>query len=285
MTTFDTSGPIVVTVDVAIRADVWVTAGDRTDTVVQVQPRSAARSADVRAAEEATVEYADGRLVVRFRPLRRLAWFGDGGAVDVTIEVPIGSELELTSGMGELRCRGEFRSARLKTAMGSVSIDHCGPLSVHSGHGDITIEHVAGPLDVVTGSGRLGVGQVDGDATLRNGNGDTMVGGVTGELRARASNGDITVGRADGPVNAKSSNGSVRVGEVVRGSVTVGTSAGSIEVGVREGSAAWLELSTKYGRVRNALEAAADPGDAAATVEIRAHSSYGDITIQRSERV
>jgi DUF4097 and DUF4098 domain-containing protein YvlB len=284
MTVFDTPGPIAVTVDIAVCADIWVTAGDRTDTVVQVTPRSASRAVDVNGAEETLVEFADGRLVVRFRPLRRFVWFGDSAAVDVTIEVPIGSELDLVSGMGDLRCRGEFGAAQLKTAMGSIAIDHCGPLRAKSGHGDVTAERVTGSLDVATVSGRVRVGEIDGDAVVRNGNGDTTIGDVTGELRARASNGDINIERAAGTVTAKSSNGAIHVGEVSRGSVTVETAAGAIDVGVRDGSAAWLDLNTRYGRVRTELEAAPDPGDADATVEVRARTSYGDIAIYRSPR-
>jgi DUF4097 and DUF4098 domain-containing protein YvlB len=128
------------------------------------------------------------------------------------------------------------------------------------------------------------VGEIDGDAVVRNGNGDTTIGDVTGELRARASNGDINIERAAGTVTAKSSNGAIHVGEVSRGSVTVETAAGAIDVGVRDGSAAWLDLNTRYGRVRTELEAAPDPGDADATVEVRARTSYGDIAIYRSPR-
>jgi DUF4097 and DUF4098 domain-containing protein YvlB len=168
--------------------------------------------------------------------------------------------------------------------MGSIAIDHCGPLRAKSGHGDVTAERVTGSLDVATGSGRVRVGEIDGDAVVRNGNGDTALGDVTGSLRARASNGDIGIDRAAGTVTAKSSNGAIRVGEVSRGSVTVETAAGSIDVGVRDGSAAWLDLDTRWGRVRTDLDAAPDPGDAADTVEVRAHTSYGDITIYRTSR-
>jgi DUF4097 and DUF4098 domain-containing protein YvlB len=283
MTTSDTPGPITVTADFgACAADISVTAGARAETIVQVSPRTSSRPADVRAAEQMQVEFVDGKLMVQLWPLRRFLWFGDSGAVDVTIEVPIGSELDLTSGMGDLRCRGEFGAAKLKTGMGSISIDHCGPLRAHSGFGDITAERVTGSLDAVTGSGRVRVGDVDGDAVVRNGNGDTAIGGVTGHLRAKAGNGEILVDQAGGSVNAKSANGAIRLGEVSRDAITIATSAGPIDVGVRPGVAAWLDVSTKHGRVRSELDAAGDPGDAGSTVEVRARTSFGDITIRRS---
>ena len=53
MTVFNTPGPVTVTVDIGgCAADIVVTAGARTDTVVEVRPRSTSRPADVRAAEQ-----------------------------------------------------------------------------------------------------------------------------------------------------------------------------------------------------------------------------------------
>ena len=50
-------------------------------------------------------------------------------------------------------------------------------------------------------------------------------------------------------------NGDVRLGEVVRGSVVLETRLGDVEVGIREGTAAWLDVSSKVGTIRNTLDA------------------------------
>ena len=282
MTTFETPQPIAVVVDVAVRADIWIVAGNRTETVVNVQPRTATRALDTRVAEQTTVDYSEGRLQVRLRPLRRYSWFSDGGAVDITIEVPIGCSLELKSGMGDLRCEGEFTSAELKTEMGHVSIDHCTDLRVHTGMGDVTVERVAGRAEIKTGSGKVRIREIDGTATVKNGNGSTHIVDAAGELRVSAANGDVALERAGAATTIKASNGDISIGEVARGTLTLQSAAGSLAIGVREGSAAWLDLSTKYGRVRNGLDASAGPGEADAKVEIRARSAYGDITVRRS---
>jgi hypothetical protein len=57
---------------------------------------------------------------------------------------------------------------------------------------------------------------------------------------------------------------------------------GDLEIGVRDGVPAWLDLRTKFGRVRNELEASDDPPSGEDSVEIRAHTSMGDIVIRRS---
>ena len=282
METFETPQPIAVVVDVSVRADIWIVAGNRTDTVVNVQPRTATRTLDVKVAEQTTVDYSDGRLQVRLRPQRRHTWFSDGGAVDITVEVPIGCSLELKSGMGDLRCEGEFSSAELKTEMGHVRLDHCTDLKVHTGMGDVTVERVAGRAEIKTGSGKIRIREIDGIATVKNGNGGTHIVDAAGELRVSAANGDVALERAGASTTIKASNGDITVGEVSRGTLTLQTAAGSLAIGVREGSAAWLDLSTKYGRVRNGLDATTGPGETDAKVEVRARSAYGDITVRRS---
>ena len=60
-------------------------------------------------------------------------------------------------------------------------------------------------------------------------------------------------------VVAKSANGDVRLGEVVRGSVVLESQLGDLEVGIREGTSAWLDVRAAAGKVHNALEAADPP--------------------------
>jgi hypothetical protein len=84
-----------------------------------------------------------------------------------------------------------------------------------------------------------------------------------------------------GAVTAKTANGDVRLGEVARGAVLVETAAGRIEVGVRDGVAAWLDLKTGFGNVLNDLQASDRPTPDEDAVDVRARTAYGDITIRR----
>jgi hypothetical protein len=83
-------------------------------------------------------------------------------------------------------------------------------------------------------------------------------------------------------VAAKTANGHVRLGEVERGAVVAHSAFGTVEVGVRSGVAAWLDLDTKFGTVQNDLEATERPGPGEEAVEVHARTSFGDITINRS---
>ena len=96
------------------------------------------------------------------------------------------------------------------------------------------------------------------------------------------SNGSITIGRADAGVIAKTANGRVSIGEVARGTAVAQSAFGDLEVGIREGVPVWLDLRTKFGRVRNELDTSSEPGDRSDAVEVHASTSMGDIAIRRS---
>jgi len=57
---------------------------------------------------------------------------------------------------------------------------------------------------------------------------------------------------------------------------------GRVDIGIRLGVAAWLDLDTKFGKVYNDLESTARPQPGEPTVEVRARTSFGDITIHRA---
>ncbi len=75
-----------------------------------------------------------------------------------------------------------------------------------------------------------------------------------GDLDAKLSYGDLEITRALASVTAKTAYGTIRLGEVSSGSVQVESGYGQIVIGVRTGVPAWLDLSSKNGRVRNELD-------------------------------
>lgn len=281
MTTFETPSPISVTIEIV--GDARITASDRTDTVVEVRPRNPARSGDVKAAEQTVVEYRDGRLEVRTpKHWTRYTPFGGGDSVAVTVEVPTGSTVEARTDLGHLHTEGELGPCRLKTAMGNIRVDHAGALHASTAFGDVVVDRVVGEADVTTGSGDVRIGALLGGAVVKNSNGDTTVDEVAGDLRVKAANGDVVIGRAHRSVTAKTANGDVRVRDVSQGSIVVETAAGELAVGIHEGTAAWLDVSTSFGTVHNTLGAADGPASSDRTVEVRARTSFGDIVIGRA---
>ena len=282
MPTFDTPEPISVTVELGV-GDLRIVASDRTDTLVEVRPSDPAKKADVTAAEQTRVEYAGGRLLIKApKNWRQYTFRGDGESVDVQVELPAGSQLRGETGVAALRCRGRLGECRYKTGIGDIQLDQAGAVQLRTGVGDITVERAGGDAELTTGSGSVRIDRIDGTAVVKNSNGDTWIGRVTGDLRVNAANGRISVHQASATVAAKSANGDVRLGEVAHGTVDAQTAMGKVEIGIRDGAAAWLDLNTRYGTVRNDLDAAERPGPGEDAVEVRARTAFGDITIHRS---
>lgn len=280
MPTFDTPEPVSVTLDLGA-GSVSIVASDRVDTVVEVRPSDESDESDVKAAAEVRVEYAGGSLLVKGP--RPPAFSRKSKSADVTIELPTGSDVHADAAMGDFVGSGRLGSCRFKTGMGAVQLDRTGRLQVSTGAGNISVNHAVGHVDVTTGSGKVRVGELGGSGVLKNSNGTCEVGQVTGPLRVRAANGDIAVGHAAADVVAKTANGSIRVDQAARGQLVLETALGNLDVGVHEGTAAWLDVRTKYGRVQQTLEDATDtPSPSDDTVEIRGRTSFGDVTVRRA---
>lgn len=278
MPTFDTPEAIAVTARVDA-GSIQFTAGERTDTVVEVRPRDPDKSVDTRTADQTEVRYASGRLTVR---TPRLNLFGRSGTVDVTVELPTGSHIDVSGSWTQVLGEGRLGEVRVKTSSGDTRLDTTGPLHLTVSHGSITVERVEGKAEITTSTGSLRVGLLDGPAVLKNSHGSTTVDGATGELRVNNANGDIEIRRAADSVTATTAHGTVRVDEVARGTVQLETAYGAIEVGVREGTAAWLDVSAGSGQVRNTLTASESPERTEDTVTIRARTRHGNIYVSHA---
>jgi hypothetical protein len=281
MPTFPTPGPVAATIDV-VAGDVRITAGDRDTTVVQVRPSDASNPDDLKAAGMTHVDHADAQILVKAPRLRSWLSRHGGGSIEVTIELPAGSDVHGVADLADFHCQGPLGTCRIKTGAGQVRLERAGTVRVKSGAGDVSVDHATGPAEVATGSGDVRLGAVEGHAVVKSANGDAWVGTAGGDLRVSTAKGSVSVDRAQASIGAKSAYGDLRVGEAVRGSVVLQTHAGDVEVGIADGTAAYLDVSATAGSVVNELDAADAPGPSAQTVEVRARTSVGDVVIRRA---
>ncbi|HET7234803.1 MAG TPA: DUF4097 family beta strand repeat-containing protein [Actinomycetota bacterium] len=282
MPTFDTPEPISVDVELGV-GDIRIEASDRADTIVEVRPSDPTKTVDRVAAEDTRAEYASGHLSVNAPGGGWRGWLPRrSGSIDVTIHLPAGSQVHAEAGVAAFRSSGRIGACRCKLGVGDVQLDEAGPVDVKTGFGDVTIERAVGRSEIVTGTGAVRIGSIGGPGIVKNSNGDTWIGEVVGDARVRAANGRISIDRAHEGVVAKTANGAVRLGEVARGVAVAESAAGEIEVGVRDGVSAWLDLHTKFGEVQNDLEASGGPDASEDSVEVRASTSYGNIAVRRS---
>ncbi len=282
MPTFETPEPIAITVDVFV-GHVAIIASDRTDTVVDVRPSDAAKKDDVRGAQETEVGFAAGNLTVKgptgwkmYAPPR--AWRTP--SIEVTIEVPAGSRVRGSSHVCQFLVTGELGQCELKSSVGDMQLEKAGPLQLQTSGGNITVGQVVSRASITTGTGIVRIGEIDGSAVVKNSNGDSTIREVAGDLRANAANGNITVERPRGSVTAKTANGSIRIGDASRGTLQLETSLGELEIGIHPGSAAYLDVSTKYGTLQNLMETAGPPAESEETVHVYARTSFGNIIIR-----
>lgn len=282
MTTFETPEPITITLEVGV-GDVRVVAEGRTDTLVEVKPSNPSKKGDVAAAEQTQVEYAAGRLLVKApKGWRRFAPWGGGGSIDVHIEVPEGSHIRGEAAVASLHCSGRLGECRYKTSVGDIYVEEAGPVELRTVAGNLTVDRAVDNGEFTAGSGDVAIGAIEGNAVVKNSNGGTWVGIITGSARVNSANGRVVVDRADAGVAAKTANGDIRLGEVARGEIVAETAYGSIDIRVRSGVPAWLDISTSFGTVRNELDDAERPETGEEAVEVRAQTSFGDVTVART---
>lgn len=271
-------------IDLAINLQVGVVeviAGDRADSVVTVSPTNPAKAVDRRGAEETWVDF-DGQRLTITGPRPRISWIGPAESVEVKVELPAGSRFTAEIAVGGLRTVGRLGATRIKSSTGAVHLDTTGDLWLRASHGNATVARAEGGMDITADHGQIRVGTVTGDAILKASHGSVLVGEAGGDLEAKLSYGDLEITRALASVSAKTAYGSIRLLEVSSGSIDVESGFGEVTIGVRPGLPAWLDLSSRDGRVRNQLDGDRAPDGSEPAVAVRARTRSADITIQRA---
>ncbi|RLQ86567.1 DUF4097 family beta strand repeat-containing protein [Mycetocola zhadangensis] len=280
MPTFPTPAPIDLAVHLPVGA-IDVVASNRTDTIVTVAPSNPDKAVDRRGAAETSVEF-DGRRLTVTGAKPRFTLVGPAESVDVTVELPSGSRLTADISVGGVRTVGRLGATRIKASTGAVNVDATGDLWLRASHGNATLGAANGDVEITADHGQIRAGAIRGDAVLKSSHGSIRVQEVHGDVDARLSYGDLEISQASASVTAKTAYGSIEIGEVSSGSIEVESGYGGVSIGIRSGVPAWLDLSSKDGRVRNELDGDRAPAPSEQTVAVRARTQYGDIAISRA---
>ena len=275
MPTFTTPAPIAATIEVA-GAQVRITATDRTDTVVLVEPIDAASRKDVKVAEKTTVEFAGGRLAVK------TTVSGDkAGSVAITIELPTGSSLATYLAHSEVHADGSFGGCELHLASGRVQVDRVDALRADIASGEVAIGHVAGRADIDGGAFGMRIGEVEGAVALSNSGGRTWIGRAFGDVELSSASCDFDIDRADGNVTATTASGAIRIGRMAHGQAKLMNGSGNIEVGISETAAAHVDVVSERASVRDTVSPGGNPEPSDGTVSVHARTRHGDIVVHR----
>ncbi len=276
MPTFDTPGPIAATVVVA-GAQVRVTASDRTDTVVLVEPIEKASKKDVKVANKTKVDFAGGQLSVK------TTVSGDeNGSVVITIDLPAGSSLVAYLAHSSVHADGSLGECELHMASGRVQLDRINALQANIAAGQVAIGHIAERADIDGAAFAMRISEVKDTVKLSSSGGQTWIGHARSDLDLSSGSGGFDIDRADGSVTAKTGNGAIRIGRVTRGQAELLNGSGNIEVGISEGTAARVDANSERGSVRISVPSQENPDTSDDKVTVHARTRHGDIIIQRA---
>jgi hypothetical protein len=276
MPTFATPEPIAATVEVA-GAQVRVTASDRTDTTVLVEPINQASRSDVKVANKTTIDFAGGQLSVKTTTP------GDkSGSVAITIDLPAGSSLAAYLAHSSVQVDGPVGQCELHLASGQVQLDRIVALQASIASGEVAIGHIAGRANIDGGAFAVRIGEVEGAVGLSSSGGQAWIGHAEAGLDLRSGSGDFDIDRADGSITATTASGAIRIGRMTHGEAKLMNGSGNIEVGISEGAAARVDANSERGSVRNSVASQENPATSDTLVSVHARTRHGDIIIQRA---
>jgi DUF4097 and DUF4098 domain-containing protein YvlB len=170
---------------------------------------------------------------------------------------------------------------------------------VRSGSGDVVIAAVGSELRVDAGSGDVRVADLRGSGAARSGSGDIKIGAVHGRLQCNTGSGDVQLGRVDGSADVRSGSGDVVVesscaelavstasgDQTVRrartGTLRLKSASGDVHVGVADGTATWLDITTVSGDVSSGLERSNEPRPDEDRVAAHVSTVSGDVQLTR----
>jgi hypothetical protein len=268
MSTFTTPNPITATLTTA-GARVRITASERPDTVVRVEPVNSANAKDVKVAEKTRVDFSDGVLAVKTTKS------GDqNGSVAITVELPAGSRLILHTAWTEVQADGVLGDCEVNIGSGQVQLDRVASLRGNLGAGGLAVGHVAGTAVLDGSSAAVRIGEAEGTVSYQGSSGKVWIGHAHADVDLGGSDGSFDIGRADGSITAKAANCPIRIGQVTRGQLELMNASGGIEVGVTAGTSVQLDAKSTKGLVRSSLPSRND-----GAVRVHARTRLDDIVI------
>jgi len=263
MKEFPAAGPIQASIRIAA-GDVRVIAEQRDTVIVDIRPGTRGEAAE-QAAANTLVEMSGNALVVE-TPQARGFIIRRTPPVNISIRVPLDSALTGRSASADFMCDGRF-----------------GSCDINSASGDVRIEYVAGDFSRRAASGDVQFGRIDGSASINTASGDVRGDSVGGDFNSKTASGDVNIEAIGGAAGVTTASGGVALGNLAVGDTRIHSASGDVVVGVAEGTALWMDLSSASGDTRSEL-AVGEVSQAADGPALRVYvrTASGDIKIRRA---
>lgn len=259
--------------DTAVEAEIRVSAGrcdvtaeERNTVTVEVAALDPDDERAQQAAEETTVHFSGGGLLVKTPETNGVGWlFGRRNVrLRVTIHLPSRSAVDAKIASADFACTGTLETLR-----------------VHNASGNVYAERVTGDVAVNTASGDVRLGHVDGNVRANAASGDLSVDFVGGDVTNHAASGDTTLGWTRGAVKVHSASGDLHIGRAQSGMVKANTASGDVAIGVPAGTGVWLDLNTASGTTTSDLAVGGSAPLNGHDLELRVATASGDIEVRR----
>lgn len=189
-------------------------------------------------------------------------WFARGGRANVSLVVPVRTDVAINVATAEVNLRGELGAVRARSASADIAVDEATRVEAHSASGDVRV-------------------QAAGEVQVSSASGDIRIGSVAGALSASSASGDIGAERVGGRVEVGTTSGDIRLRRCDGDDIAVKTVSGDITIGLPTGIRVEPDISTLSGSTslpKGPVSSAAVPRR---TVRLRARAVSGDIKIER----
>ena len=165
-----------------------------------------------------------------------------------------------------------------------------------TGNGALAVEGVGADVQATTGNGRVRIVGTEGSVRVTTGNGEVEVRDAKAPVKVTTGNGDVTVTTAEGPVEARSGNGDidVRISALrAKESMSFSTGSGSVRVTLPASYNGELDASTGNGDLRSDFElriqGRVNPRRIRATIGeggalLRLSTGNGGLEVRKAER-
>jgi hypothetical protein len=237
---------------------------DATEARVDVQARGSAEDA----VDRVSVELAGRTLQISTPRQGGLLDLVPGSRprddVDITVRVPAGTAMKISSYFGAITVRGRSGGVDIATGLAPVILDV-----------------VDGDLRLRYGGAAARVAEVRGSVTLRSGSGDAVLGAVTGDLSCGCGSGSLDVGSVGGRVRWRAGSGTARLA-CVHDDVDLASGSGTVSIGLPDGVSVRLDVTAGSGLVASELPIEARQTGSGRAITVRARTGSGDIRLFRA---
>ncbi len=132
-----------------------------------------------------------------------------------------------------------------------ISVPTSAALNVHSGSGDVEINHVGRYLAASSGSGSVRAHGIHGPADLQSGSGDIeLQDDGAGDIKAKTGSGSIRITGLNGALMARTGSGDIEAHGQLQGEGNLSSGSGSVRLHLAPDAHFNLEAQTGSGDIR-----------------------------------